>query len=192
MSFTRAFLKANGLNDDQITSVMEEHTAIVDRIRNELNGYKADAEKLPQVQKELDDLKNGEDFKAKFEKEHADFEQYKADIAKAEQTKAVKQAYRKLLLDERINEKHIDSILGITNFDGLKLDKDGALENVDALKKTISEKYSDFQVKQKTKIHQPETPPEIDVGGGAGDIRQLAAKWHDAKYGKVQPSQPKT
>lgn len=189
MSFTRAFLKANGLNDDQITSVMEEHTAIVDRIRNELNGYKADAEKLPQVQKELDDLKNGEDFKAKFEKEHADFEQYKLDIAKAEQTKAVKEAYRKLLQDEHINEKHVDSILGITNFDGLKLDKDGALENLDALKKTISDKYSDFVVKTSQKVHQPATPPVHDNGGETNSIRQMAAKWHDAKYGKAQSSQ---
>jgi len=191
MSFTRAFLKANGLNDDQITSVMEEHTAIVDRIRNELNGYKADAEKLPQVQKELDDLKNGEDFKAKFEKEHADFENYKAEIAKAAQEEKVKAAYRKLLQAENIGEKHLDSILGITRFDALKLDKDGNLENVDALKKTIADQYGDFVVKKSTRTHQPETPPDNDNGGGDNSIRQLAAKWHDAKYGKAQqPPQP--
>ena len=189
MSFTRAFLKANGLNDDQITSVMEEHTAIVDRIKNELNGYKADAEKLPKVQKELDDLKNGEDFKAKFEKEHADFEQYKLDIAKAEQTEKVKAAYRKLLQDEKVGEKHLDSIMGITQFDALKLDKDGNLENLDALKKTIADKYGDFVVKTTQKIHQPDTPPINDNGGGDNTIRKLAAKWHDAKYGKAQTSQ---
>lgn len=188
MSFTRAFLKANGLNDDQITSVMEEHTAIVDRIRNELNGYKADAEKLPQVQQELDALKNGEDFKAKFEKEHADFEQYKQDVARAAETEKVKAAYRKLLQDEKVGDKHLDSIMGITRFDALKLDKDGNLENLDALKKTIADQYGDFIVKTTTKVHQPDTPPTNDNGGEGNSIRQLAAKWHDQRYGKVQPS----
>jgi uncharacterized protein YabN with tetrapyrrole methylase and pyrophosphatase domain len=189
MPFTRAFLKANGLNDDQIASVMEEHTSVVDALKQQRDAFKADAEKLPQVQKELDDLKNGEDFKAKFEKEHADFEQYKADIAKAEQTEKVKAAYRKLLQDEHINEKHVDSILGITNFDGLKLNKDGGLENVDALKQTIADKYSDFVVKTNQKAHQPATPPTNDNGGETSSIRQMAAKWHDAKYGKAQTSQ---
>ena len=189
MPFTRAFLKANGLNEDQITSVMEEHTAIVDRIRNELNGYKADAEKLPQVQQELDALKNGEDFKAKFEKEHADFERYKADIAKAAEEEKVKTAYRKLLQAENIGEKHLDSILGVTRFDGMKLDKDGNLEGVDALKQTIADRYGDFVVKTSTKVHQPDTPPTNDNGGEGNTIRQMAAKWHDQRYGKSTTNQ---
>lgn len=184
MPFTRAFLKAAGLNDDQITSVMEEHTLVVDGLKQQRDAYKADAEKLPQVQKELDDFKNGEDFKAEYESEHAAFEKYKADAAKAEQTEKVKAAYRKLLQDEHINEKHLDSILGITNFDGFKLNKDGVLDNVDALKQNIADKYSDFVVKTNKKVHQPETPPSNDNGGDTNSIRQMAAKWHEAKYGK--------
>ena len=189
MSFTRAFLKANGLNDDQITSVMEEHTAIVDRIKNELNGYKADAEKLPQVQKELDDLKNGEDFKAKYESEHQAFEDYKAQTAKEAETEKVKAAYKKLLADERINEKSIDDLANIADLASMKLDKDGNLENLQALKERIDEKYDFLKVKTETRFAKPETPPKMDNGGTDNSIRQMAAKWHDAKYGKAQTSQ---
>ena len=189
MSFTRSFLKANGLNDDQITSVMEEHVSVVDQLKSQRDAFKADAEKLPQVQQELDALKNGEDFKAKFEKEHADFEQYKADIAKAAEEEKIKTAYRKLLQAENIGEKHLDSILGVTRFDGMKLDKDGNLEGVDALKQTIADRYGDFVVKTSTKVHQPDTPPTNDNGGEGNTIRQMAAKWHDQRYGKSTTNQ---
>lgn len=186
MAFTRAFLKSAGLTDDQITSVMEEHSAVVDALKSQRDSYKADAEKLPGVQKELDDLKGGEDYKAKYDKEHQEFEQYKADISKAAELEKVKAAYRKLLQDEKISEKRLDGIIRLTDFDKIKLDKDGNLQNVDALKENIGKEWGEFRVMTVEKDHKPDTPPEHDNGDAGSDIRNMTAKWHAAKYGTAK------
>ena len=57
MAFTRKFLKALGLTEEQVDSVVEAHTETVDGLKSQMAGYKADAEKLEDVQKKLDDLK---------------------------------------------------------------------------------------------------------------------------------------
>lgn len=191
MPFTRSFLKSIGLNDDQIASTMEEHTSVTDELKRQRDAYKADAEKLPTVQQELDALKNGEDFKAKYETEHQAFEDYKQQVTKDAQTQKVKAAYAKLLADESINDKLIDDLVRIADIDALKLDKDGNLENIDALKTTINDKYSAYKVKTEQRTYKPETPPGVDNGGTDTSIRQLTAKWHEAKYGKVPTSQGK-
>lgn len=76
MAFTRKFLKALGLTEEQVDSVVEAHTETVDGLKSQMAGYKADAEKLEGVQSELDDLKakgGGEDYKSKYDSEHAAF-----------------------------------------------------------------------------------------------------------------------
>lgn len=184
--FTRAFLKSNGLNDDQITAIMEEHTSVVDALKSQRDGYKADAEKLPALQQELDTLKSGEDYKAKYDKEHADFEAYKTDILKAAELEKVKAAYRKLLTEEKISEKRLDSILKLTDFSGMKLDKDGNLENAKDLRESIGKEWADFKVTTKVDEQKPPMPPTNDNGGASSGIRQMTAQWHEARYGKPQ------
>lgn len=57
MALSRKSLKAMGLTDEQVDSIIEMHAETVDGLKEEIHKYKADAEKLPGVQKELDDLK---------------------------------------------------------------------------------------------------------------------------------------
>ena len=185
MSFSRNFLKSCGLSDEQISSVMEEHVSIVDALKKERDGFKADAEKLPEVKRELETLKGGEDFKAKYEKEHQAFETYKADIAKNEQLAKVKAAYRQLLVDEKINEKRLDGIIRLTDFEKIKLDKDGKLEDVKSLKENIGKEWGEYKVTTQEKDHKPETPPDKDNGDTNTGIREMTAKWHAAKYGEA-------
>lgn len=186
MSFSRNFLKSIGLTDDQISSVMEEHTAVTDALKKDRDAYKAEAEKVPGLQRELETHKGGEDFKAKYESEHQAFETYKADIAKKAQLEKVQAAYRKLLLDEKISEKRLDGIIRLTDFDKIKLDKDGNLEDVATLKDNIGKEWGEFRVSTKEKDHKPDTPPDKDNGdAGTTGIRQMTAKWHAAKYGET-------
>ena len=93
MALTRKLLKGMGLTDEQVDTIIEAHTDTVDGLKEQVKVYKADADKLPTVQQELDDLKEkGDDgYKEKYEKEHSDFEAYKSDIAKKE-TRAAKEA----------------------------------------------------------------------------------------------------
>ena len=102
MALTRKSLKAMGLTDEQVDSIIEMHSETVDGLKEQVNTYKADAEKLPNVQKELDDLKAAGDggFKEKFEKEHSDFENFKKTIQEKE-TKAAKESAAKAFFESK-------------------------------------------------------------------------------------------
>ena len=102
MALTRKSLKAMGLTDEQVDSIIEMHSETVDGLKEQVNTYKADAEKLPNVQKELDDLKTAGDggFKEKFEKEHSDFENFKKTIQEKE-TKAAKESAAKAFFESK-------------------------------------------------------------------------------------------
>lgn len=191
MAFTRNFLKALGLTDEQVGTIVEEHTSVTDALKKQRDDYKAEAEKykadadqLPTVKKELDDLKNGEDFKSKYEQEHTDFENYKAEIAKNELLAKKKAAYRQLLIDEQINEKRLDAVLRTTDFDKIALDKDGKLEKVADLKKAIDTEWGDFKVTVHERKPTIATPPSGGAGGTQPSrARELAQKFHAERYG---------
>lgn len=146
MAFTRNFLKSTGLTDDQITAVIEEHTAVTDALKKERDGYKEQADKAADLQKQLDDLAS-EDYKTKFENEHKAFEDFKKQTEHEAQAAQIRTAYRKLLAGEGISEKRLDSILKITDLSKLKLDKDGNLEGVAELKKAINDEWGEFKTK---------------------------------------------
>lgn len=96
MALTRKALKAMGLTDEQIESVIEMHTETVDGFKEDINKYKADAEKLPGVQRELDALKATKDdgYKERYEAEHRAFEDYKTEIANKDAKAAKETAVR--------------------------------------------------------------------------------------------------
>lgn len=190
MAFTRSFLKALGLTDEQVNTIVEEHTSVTDALkqqrddaRAEAAKYKADADKLPDVQKELDGLKNGEDFKAKYEKEHADFEDYKSEIARNETLAKKKAAYRQLLIDENINEKRLDAVIRTTDFDKIELDENGKLQKTADLKKAIDSEWGDFKVTVHERKPIIATPPSGGSGSQPSRARELAAKFHAERYG---------
>ena len=102
MSLTRKLLKGMGLTDEQVDTIIEAHTDTVDGLKADISKYKGDAEKLPTVQKELDELKAAGDggFKEKFEKEHSDFENFKKTIQEKE-TKAAKESAAKAFFESK-------------------------------------------------------------------------------------------
>ena len=73
MALTRKALKAMGLTEEQVDSIIEAHTETVDGLKEQIKTYKADAEQLPAVRKELEDMKksDGEDWKSKYDAEKA-------------------------------------------------------------------------------------------------------------------------
>lgn len=192
MALTRAMLKGMGLTEEQVSAIIEEHTNVTSSLKEQLKGYKADAEKLPEVQKELDGLKkdtSAKDWEKKYNDEHSAFESYKTSIADKEKSEKIKSAYRKLLSECRVGEKHVDSILRVTDFSEMKLGEDGALEDAEKLKEKIGSDWSGFITTTGVKSSGgPETPP----GGNDPDSKktgraaEIAAKYHDNLYGKVK------
>ena len=190
MALTRAMLKGMGLTEEQISAIIDEHTAVTGALKDDIKKYKDDAEKLPEVQKELDELKTGQsDWEKKYNDEHKAFETYKSDIAAKETMNSVKSAYKKLLTECKVGDKHINSIIGVTDFSEMKLDKDGNLEGLDELKKTITDKWSGFISSEGTKGANVDNPPGDDSGDDdkkTGRAAELAKRYHDNLYGAVK------
>lgn len=192
MALTRAMLKGMGLTDEQVSAIIEEHTSITGALKEQIKEYKEDAEKLPGVQKELDDLKKDvadNDWKGKFDKEHEDFEKYKSDVTAKETLGKTKDAYKKLLAECKVGDKHVDSILKVTDFKDMKLKEDGTLDDADALKEKINADWSGFISTEGTKGADVQTPPGGKGGddkGSTGRAAELAAKFHDNLYGKTK------
>lgn len=158
MALKRSFLESMGLSESQISAIMDEHTAVTDRMKKEIDQYKADADKLPSVQKELDALKGGEDYKAKYDKEHQDFETYKAQVARDADAAKVRSEFRKLLTEEKISEKRLDAICKVTDFSAMKLDKDGSLHDADKLRESIKKDWGEFITETRERGVDVETP----------------------------------
>lgn len=145
MALTRKSLKAMGLTDEQVDSIIEMHTETVDGLK----AYKADAEKLPGVQKELDDLKkqvaeNKDDgWKDKHDAVKREFDDYKA-AQTARDTKAAKEtAYRALLKEAGVNEKRVDAVLRVTDLDKIELEN-GAVKGAEEVKNAIKTEWAEF------------------------------------------------
>lgn len=110
MALTRKLLKGMGLTDEQVDTIIESHTDTVDGLKADVTRYKADAEKLPGVQKQLDDLKAAGDggYKEKYEKEHSAFEAFKTDITAKESKAAKERAVRAYFESKNITGANLD------------------------------------------------------------------------------------
>ena len=150
MGFGRKWLDEILTNEDltpkeKAQKIMDEHISVTNGLKDERDGYKADAEKATALQKQLDDIANGEDFQKKYEEEHQAFEDFKKKTESDANAAKVGTAYRKLLSDEGISEKRLDAILKVTDLSKMKLDKDGNLENAADLKKAINDEWGEFK-----------------------------------------------
>ena len=194
MAVTRKLLRALGIEEEKAEQIFDAHTETVNEIKAERDRYKEDAEKLPGVQKELDDLREAAEqnadnpYKAQYEAVKKQFDDYKAEVA-AQQVKASKQAaYRKLLKENGISDKFIDPIMKVTDVDALELDDKGQFKNEEDLKKNITEQWDGFSVKEETHGAQQYNPPGSGGGAAGGSATKsraaiLAEQYNASLYG---------
>ena len=146
--------------------IMDGHILSINALREQRDGFKADAEKLPTVQKELDDLKakGDQNWQQKYEKEHSDFDAYKKQIKDEKDLNQKADLYRALLRSEKVEEKRIDSILKVTDLTSLKV-VDGKLDDVETLKNTIKTEWSGFIVSEHIEGAEVDNPPANNEKG---------------------------
>lgn len=169
MALTRSMLKGMGLTDEQVSAIIEEHVNTVDGLKADRDKYKADADKVAGLEKKISDMESdtsGSEWEEKYNSEHTAFEQYKTNVENEKKSSAIKEAYKRLLIDNKVGEKHIDSILRVTDFGKMKLDKDGNLGDAEKLAEAIKSEWSGFITKESTKGASVETPPDTSGNGG--------------------------
>ena len=165
MALTRKFLSALGIEDDKVDEIITAHTETVNALKEQRDGYKENAEKLPEVQKELDELKaaaekNGNDtYKVKYEALKEDFDKYKEEQAQKEMHAKKESAYRELLQNVGVSEKRIGAVLKVSDFDAIEFDDDGKVKDAEKLKGEIQSEWEDFIVTTETQGAPTATPP---------------------------------
>lgn len=180
MALTRKQLAAMGIEAEKIDEIITSHTETVNglkdqisQLKDDLKSAKEDAEKLPAVQKELDDLKeqNEKEAKAREGKDYdalkKQFDDYKAEISARDIKTAKEKALREVLKDLNISDKGVSLVLKYQNLDGIELDEDGKIKGAPDLRKSLKEDWGDYIVKSETKGADTATPPGSN-GGSKG------------------------
>lgn len=169
MAFSRSTLKAMGFSDDQVQSLIDLHTEVTDKLKAEIKTYKEEAEKLSDVQRQLDEanskLKAAEkdDYKGKYESEKAAHDKLKADITAKETTAKKSTAFKAMLKAKGYSENAVSKIAKYGGFiDGVELDDEGKITNSDKLMTSVESEWSEYKPQAGTTRHTPVTPP---VGG---------------------------
>jgi hypothetical protein len=169
MALTRKSLKAMGLADEQVDSIVEMHTETVDGLKEKLKTAEEKATQLDGVQKELDALKakGSDDYKARAEKAEKDLNDYKAEVA-AKETKAAKEAAVRAYFEEK---KITGGNLNIAmrgakdEISGIELDAEGKIKDTAALDALVGGEFASLVVTTQTRGAQVETPPANNGGG---------------------------
>ena len=193
MALTRKSLKAMGLTDEQVDSIIEMHTDTVDGRKEQVNTYKADAEKLPNVQKELDDLKAIGDggYKEKYEKEHKDFEDYKADITAKESKAAKEKAVRAYFESKNITGANLDLAMRGCGEEMAALEMDGEkIKDTKILDALVDGTYKGLVSTTQTKGANPANPPANPPAKNytTAEIKNMSAAEINANWDSIKAS----
>ena len=183
MALSRKMLKAMSISEEQIDEIIEAHTETVNALKEERDEFKAQADKVPTLQKELGELKENAEknegknpYKVKYDALKEEFDNYKADIDKKEVKALKKDAYKELLNEVGISEKRIGVVLRASDpeIDSIELDKDGKIKDSDKLVESIKKAWGDFIETNKT-LGAPTATPPANVGGGKMTKDQILA-----------------
>lgn len=184
MAMTRKSLKAMGLTDEQIDSIIEMHTETVDGLKEKLKTAEEKANKLDDVQKELDGLKanSGDDYKAKYEAEKKAFADYKADQI-AKETKAAKEAAVKAYFESKnITGANLAIAMRGARDEIAGIELDGtSIKDTTALDALVSGEYSGLVVTTTKQGAATATPP-INTGGSKLTRADIYAKDEHGRY----------
>ena len=146
MAFTRKSLKAMGLTEEQVESIIEMHLETVEPLK----AYKEDADKLAGVQAELDkakadlEAKDKDSWKVKYDALKEEYDGYKTDVTNKESKAAKEAAYRKLLKESGVSEKRIDAVMKVTDLSAVELAEDGAVKDADKHGESIKKEWAEL------------------------------------------------
>lgn len=166
--FTRAEIR--NILGDACTEEIENrlvalHLGVVDPLKDDLTKYKADAEKLPSVQKQLDDLKAAGDggYKEKYEKEHSAFEAFKTDITEKESKAAKEKAVRAYFESKNITGANLDLAMRGCGKEMAALELDGEkIKDTKSLDALVDGTYKGLVSKQTVRV---DTGARFNGGG---------------------------
>ena len=191
MALTRSMLSAMDIPAEKIDEIIKEHQKVVNEVKIERDEAKAQLDSLKDMEKQLADaneslekMKSG-DWEKKYSDLKSEYDTYKTDV-EAKATKVAKEsAYRKLLIKAGISEKRIDSIVKVSDINGITLDKDGNIKDADKLEEGVKTEWADFIQTTQIKGADVSNPPSNTGGEEKKPSRasQMVAQYRNEHYG---------
>lgn len=166
MALTRKSLKAMGLTDEQVDSIIEAHTETVNALKDERDSYKEDAEKLVEVQKELDKFKATEENAPDYEALKKEFDAYKKTVEAEKALQSKKTAFEEVVRDAGLSEKGIAKALKYADWDAIELSDNGKVKDATKHIKALKEEWADYIVTESEEGADTDTPPQNGARAG--------------------------
>ncbi len=187
MALTRKMLRAMGVEDEKAEEIIEAHAETVTALKQQREEAEGRAKEADSLREQLEEARAGaaEDggWKARFEAEHAAFEEFKqATEAKAKEAEKAG-LYRQLLRDAGVDARRIDSVMRVTDLSKVEVE-DGRLKDAEALKQGIGTEWADFIATTGTVGTNPPTPPREE--GGAKDPADMTTAEYMAYKRKLR------
>ena len=190
MALTRRALKAMGIDEEKIDEIIAMHTETVDGLKADIERYKTDAEKLPEIQKELDALKAAGDngLQDKFDALKREYDAYKNEITQ-EKAKTAKEAAVKTYYESKgITGKALEIAMRGSGAEIAALEMDGdKIKDTKALDNLVSGVYADLVQKTEVRGQTGGNPPENTWREPQREMSraaQIAAEHHRELYGE--------
>lgn len=179
MALSRSFLKGMNLTEEQVSAIIDAHTETVNGLKDEVARFKQAAEKLPEVQRELETaqeaLKKSGDAAAIQKK----FDEYKAQV-EADKAKSAKEAaLRKVAKDAGLTEAGISKAVKYTDYNTIELTDKGEIKEAKALIKTLKEEWPEHIIKANQQGANTATPPGNQGNNGKYSTKDEIMKIKD-------------
>ena len=198
MALTRKSLKAMGLTDEQIESIIDMHGETVDALKDQRDQYKEAAEKLPSMQAQLEEAtKNIENlskdsWKVKYEALKEDHEKFVNAQKMKEQYREKEKTYIDLLKAAGIPEKRIPSIIKVSNdyINSIVVSDGEKIENLDEITKYIMTEWAEFipvVTDQGADVPRPISQSE-KIKFTAEDIRKMSPEEINKNFDAIKAS----
>lgn len=181
MALSRNFLKALGLTKEQEDSIVEAHTETISGLKDELKTEREKANRLGEVEKELNDLKTANAGKPNYEElynaDHTALENLRSEIT-AKEARAAKEAAIGAFFEKNNivgKQKKIAMMAIKGDIDGYEVDESGKLKDTSKLDALIKEDFAGLVSTTRTEGAGIAEPP-ANIGGDTFDKLPLYEK----------------
>lgn len=155
MSLTRKALKAMGLTDEQIESVVEMHTDTLSGLKDKLEAAENNSKDVERLTAEVEKYKNelekanksiteSEKIKEQYENTKSEYEKYKGEIAAKEMKTAKEKAVREYYKSKGINDDNMSIAMrgSRSEIDAMELDEKGKIKDTKVFDELIEGDYA--------------------------------------------------
>ena len=172
MALTRKSLKAMGLTDEQVDSIIEMHTETVNGLKDALETAQSGAKELPALQKKVEQLESDleaakkDGWKEKHDTVKKEFDEYKAEQARKETRAAKEKAVRAYLEGKNVRDGNLTIAMRSlrTEIEAAELDGD-KLKDTKPFDELLSGELSGLVTTTIERGAPPPKNPPINTGG---------------------------